>query len=219
MHRTTQFQGTHTALVTPMLNNSIDFESLTQLVDNQLDQGINGLVPMGTTGESPTLSAAEHLAVVKAVVDQVQSRVPVIAGAGTNNTAEAVKLTQQVDAAGASAILHVTPYYNKPSQEGLFQHFRAIAEATAKPIILYSIPGRCIVELDVATVARLHDCFPHICGIKESAGSCARVLALRAALGPNFTILSGEDAMTLPFMAAGADGVIHYKVSLGESMD
>lgn len=204
-----QFYGVHTALITPFTDGEVDFEVLQKLVQRQLDDGIDGIVSVGTTGESPTLSTKEHLEVVERTVEYVGGNVPVIAGTGANSTPEALELTQEADKAGADAFLQVAPYYNKPSQEGLFRHFAAIAEATTKPIVLYSIPGRCGIEIAVETVVRLHEEFPHICALKESGGSCDRVsLICRALKDKDFVVVSGEDNLILPYMAAGAKGVV-----------
>jgi len=195
-------------MVTPMAGGTIAYPDIEKFVDYQINEGINGLLAVGTTGESPTLSHKEHVKVIEAVVQSTAGRVPVIAGAGSNSTTEAVELTQQADAAGADALLHVAPYYNKPSQEGLFQHFSAVAAATAKPIILYSIPGRCVIDIAVDTCARLYEKFPHVLGIKESGGSNEKVDELSRKLGPDYLILSGEDENTLPYMSLGCHGVI-----------
>ncbi|MEM9026466.1 MAG: 4-hydroxy-tetrahydrodipicolinate synthase, partial [Verrucomicrobiota bacterium] len=175
-----QFQGVYTALATPMSEGAVDFESLEKLLAHQLAGGIDGLVPVGTTGESPTLSTVnEHLEVIRQTVKIAAGRVPVIAGVGSNSTAEAIHMSQEAEKAGADALLHVTPYYNKPNQEGLFQHFSAIAKETELPIILYSIPGRCVIEVEIDTAARLYEAHPHICAIKESGGDPQRVKDLR----------------------------------------
>lgn len=200
--------GAITALVTPFRQNQVAYEDLRKLVEHQIKGGIDGLVPVGTTGESPTLSTEEHLEVIRAVIANARGRVPVIAGTGSNSTNEAVSLTKQADAAGADAMLIVAPYYNKPSQEGLFRHFAALADATDKPIILYSIPGRCGVEIGVPVVERLRAKYPHVRWIKEAGGSVDRVDQLKQALGSDITVLSGDDSLTLPFMAVGAEGVI-----------
>ena len=200
--------GTITALVTPFRNQSVDFGDLKKLVDHQIRGGVNGLVPVGTTGESPTLDHAEHIEVIRATIDYAQGRVPVIAGTGSNSTKEAVELTRQSDAAGADAMLVVAPYYNKPSPEGVYRHFATLAEATDKPIILYSIPGRCGIEISIHTVERLRAKYPHVFMIKEAGGSVDRVDQLKHALGKDITVLSGDDSLTLPFMAVGAEGVI-----------
>lgn len=200
--------GAITALVTPFRQDQVAYEDLRKLVEHQIKGGINGLVPVGTTGESPTLSNDEHLEVIRAVIANVHGRVPVIAGTGSNSTREAVTLTTQAHEAGADAMLIVAPYYNKPSQEGLFNHFATLAEATDRPIILYSIPGRCGIEIGVPVVERLRAKYPHVRWIKESGGSVDRVDQLKQALGSDITVLSGDDSLTLPFMAVGAEGVI-----------
>jgi len=200
--------GTITALVTPFRNQQIAYDDLAKLVAYQIKGGINGLVPVGTTGESPTLSHEEHLDVVRAVVAAARGRVPVIAGTGSNSTREAVELTRLSDEAGADAMLVVAPYYNKPTQEGVFRYFSEIAETTDKPIILYSVPGRCGIEIGVPVVERLRARYPHVRTIKEAGGSVERVDQLKQALGDDITVLSGDDSCTLPFMAVGAEGVI-----------
>jgi len=209
-----RFTGVFTALVTPFKNGAVAFDELTSLVETQIAAGINGLVPVGTTGESPTLDHQEHLEVIRAVVETAAGRVPVLAGTGSNSTAEAVSLTKRAHEAGADGLLQVAPYYNKPSQEGLFRHFSAVAEATDKPIMLYSIPGRCVIEIGVATVARLRSHHAHINHIKEAGGSCERVDQLRDALGDDLVILSGDDSMTFPFMSLGAKGVVSVASNL-----
>ncbi len=209
-----EFTGAITALVTPFRNGQIAYDDLDRLVDTQIAGGIKGLVPVGTTGESPTLDYDEHIEVIRRVVVRSAGRVPVLAGTGSNCTREAVELTKKADAAGADAMLVVAPYYNKPSQEGLYRHFSAIAEATKKPIVLYSIPGRCGIEIAVPTVARLRAAFPHINHIKEAGGSCDRVDQLRQACGDSVTILCGDDSLTLPFISLGAKGVISVASNL-----
>ncbi len=206
--------GTITALVTPFLKGQVDYASLKKLVSYQIKSGINGVVPVGTTGESPTLDHEEHMDVIRAVIADVAGRVPVIAGTGSNSTAEAVDLTQLSHAAGADAMLVVAPYYNKPSQEGLFRHFSAVAEATDRPIVLYSIPGRCGIEISVPVVERLRAKYSHVRWIKEAGGSVDRVDQLKQALGSDITVLSGDDSLTLPFMAVGAEGVISVASNL-----
>jgi 4-hydroxy-tetrahydrodipicolinate synthase len=200
--------GTITALVTPFRNQKVDFGDLKKLVDHQIRGGVSGLVPVGTTGESPTLDHHEHMEVIRATIDYARGRVPVIAGTGSNSTKEAVELTKQSDAAGADAMLVVAPYYNKPSQEGVYRHFATLAESTDKPIILYSIPGRCGIEIGVQTVERLRGKYKNVFMIKEAGGSVDRVDQLKQALGDDITVLSGDDSLTLPFMAVGAEGVI-----------
>lgn len=206
--------GAITALVTPFRNDQVAYDDLRKLVEHQIKGGINGLVPVGTTGESPTLSNDEHIEVIRAVIAAARGRVPVIAGTGSNSTREAISLTEQAHAAGADAMLIVAPYYNKPSQEGLFRHFATLADTTDKPIILYSIPGRCGVEIGVPVVERLRAKFPHVRWIKESGGSVDRVDQLKQALGADLTVLSGDDSLTLPFMAVGAEGVISVASNL-----
>jgi 4-hydroxy-tetrahydrodipicolinate synthase len=206
--------GTITALVTPFQNDAVAYDDLARLVKSQVRQGINGVVPVGTTGESPTLSHEEHLDVIRAVIDTVDGRIPVIAGTGSNSTREAVELTRLSHEAGADAMLVVAPYYNKPSQEGVFQYYCAIAEATDKPIVVYSIPGRCGIEVAVSTVERLRGKYAHVAWIKEAGGSVDRVDQLKQALGRDLTVLSGDDALTLPFMAVGAEGVISVASNL-----
>jgi 4-hydroxy-tetrahydrodipicolinate synthase len=202
------FTGTYTALVTPFKNGQVDDTALEDLINFQVKGGVDGIVPVGTTGESPTLDYEEHIAVIARSVKFARGRIKVIAGTGANSTAEAVYLTRAAEAAGADASLQVTPYYNKPTQEGLYQHYKAIARATKLPIILYSVPSRSGVEIGVETVRRLaRDC-KNIVSIKESGGSCDRVSQLRAVVSPKFTIISGDDSLTLPFMAVGAQGVI-----------
>lgn len=212
---TNQFYGVHTALVTPMRRGEVAYDDLEKLVDYQLTSGINGLVAVGTTGESPTLSHDEHQRVIAAVASQAGNAVPVLAGTGSNATSEAVELTRQACELDAVAgALVVAPYYNKPNQEGLFQHFSAIAETTDKPIILYSIPGRCVIEISSETCARLYEKYPHVCGIKEAGGMPERVAELRSRLGDAYLILSGDDSQTLPFMSLGAKGVISVASNL-----
>jgi 4-hydroxy-tetrahydrodipicolinate synthase len=202
------FAGAHTALVTPFKNGVLDEAALESLIENQIQGGISGIVPVGTTGESPTLSHEEHRRVIEIAVKAAAKRILVIAGTGSNATSEAVELTVEAEKLGADAALLVAPYYNKPSAEGLYRHFRKIAEAVSIPIVLYSIPGRCGIEIPVSVVARLAVDCPNIVAIKEAGGSVERVNQLRAALPASFEILSGDDSLTLPFMAAGGVGVI-----------
>jgi 4-hydroxy-tetrahydrodipicolinate synthase len=202
------FTGTITALATPFRDGEVSYPDLKKLIAHQIRGGIDGLVPVGTTGESPTLDYAEHLEVIRFVIAEVRSRVPVIAGTGSNSTHEAVELTRLAHAAKADAMLVVAPYYNKPSQEGLFRHFSAVADSTDRPIILYSIPGRCGIEISVDVVARLRAKYPQVAWLKEAGGSVDRVDQLKQALGRDLTVLSGDDSLTLPFMAVGAEGVI-----------
>jgi 4-hydroxy-tetrahydrodipicolinate synthase len=202
------FTGTYTAIVTPFKDGKVDEPTMERLIKAQIKAGVDGIVPVGTTGESPTLSFEEHIYVVELAIKLIAGKIHVLAGTGGNSTDEAIYLTVAAEKAGADGSLQVAPYYNKPTQEGLFQHFRAIAYATKLPIVLYSIPGRCGVEIGVDTVKRLaRDC-KNVVGIKEAGGNADRVSQLRAALGPNFAILSGDDSLTLPFMAVGAQGVV-----------
>ncbi|MFA7343978.1 MAG: 4-hydroxy-tetrahydrodipicolinate synthase [Terrimicrobiaceae bacterium] len=208
------FSGTHTALVTPFRGGKFDAEAFRSLIEDQIAGGITGIVPVGTTGESPTLDHNEHNEVVRTAVEAAAGRCAVMAGTGSNATSEAIALTVEAARLGADAALLVAPYYNKPSQEGLYRHFRAIAESVKIPLVLYSIPGRCGVEIGVETVARLgRDC-PNIRTIKESGGSVERVSQLREALPPDFEILSGDDSLTLPFLSVGAVGVISVASNL-----
>jgi 4-hydroxy-tetrahydrodipicolinate synthase len=202
------FRGTYTAIVTPFRDGALDEAALSALVEWQIESGITGIVPVGTTGESPTLDSAEHTRVIALVVKAARGRCKVIGGTGSNSTSEAITLTQEAESVGADAALLVTPYYNKPTQEGLFRHYRDIAASTGLPIILYSIPGRCGIEIGVDTAVRLARECPNIVSIKEAGGSVERASQLRAALPPDFTILSGDDSLTLPFMSVGAEGVI-----------
>lgn len=202
------FEGAHTALVTPFRNDLLDEAAFTRLIEDQIANGITGIVPVGTTGESPTLDYAEHHRVIELAVQVAAKRVLVIAGTGSNSTKEAIALTVEAERAGADAALLAAPYYNKPSQEGLFRHFKAIAGATRLPLVLYSIPGRTGVEIGVETIRRLAEACPNVVAIKEAGGSADRVSQIRQALPASFEILSGDDALTLPFLSAGAVGVI-----------
>lgn len=208
------FKGVHTAIVTPFAGHGIDAHAFCSLIDRQLEAGIHGIVPVGTTGESPTLSHEEHVRVIELAAQHTGKRALVIAGTGSNSTDEAITLTQAAQKAGADAALLVAPYYNKPSQEGLYRHFKLIAEATELPIMLYSIPGRCAIAIEVDTVARLASSCPNIRAIKEAGGSAERVSQLRAALPESFEILSGDDSLTLPFMSLGACGVVSVASNL-----
>lgn len=202
------FTGTYTAIVTPFKGGTLDEGALERLVKAQIKGGVDGIVPVGTTGESPTLDYEEHIRVIELAVEFAHGKIKVLAGTGGNSTSEAIYLTKAAEEAGADGTLQVAPYYNKPSQEGLFQHFHAIARATKMPVVLYSIPGRCGIEIAVDTVNRLAHDSVNIVGIKEAGGNADRVSQLRQVLGPKFTILSGDDSLTLPFMAVGANGVV-----------
>jgi 4-hydroxy-tetrahydrodipicolinate synthase len=202
------FTGTYTAIVTPFKNGQLDEAALARLIKNQIKGGVDGIVPVGTTGESPTVDTEEHIRIIELTVKFAAGKVKVLAGTGANSTSEAIALTQAAERAGADGSLQVAPYYNKPTQEGLYQHFKAIARNTKLPLVLYSIPGRCAVEIAVPTVKRLAADCKNIIGIKEAGGNSDRVSQLRAALGNKFEIMSGDDALTLSFMAVGAQGVI-----------
>lgn len=202
------FAGTYTALITPFRNGQVDYDGFRQLIEAQIAGGVDGIVPVGTTGESPTLSHDEHRDVIKAAVEIAAGRVKVVGGTGSNSTEEAIGLTQDAEKTGADGALIVAPYYNKPSPEGLYRHFRAIAENTKLPIILYSIPGRCGIEIGVQVVARLAKDCPNIVAIKEAGGTVERVSQLRQAVPDTFEIISGDDSLTLPFVSVGAVGVI-----------
>ena len=202
------FTGTYTAIVTPFKNGKVDEAALGRLIGLQVRAGVDGIVPVGTTGESPTVDYEEHVRIIERSVKFAGGKIKVLAGTGGNSTSEAIYLTEQAAKVGADGSLQVAPYYNKPTQEGLFQHFREIARSTRLPMVLYSIPGRCGIEIGVDTVKRLAQQCKNIIGIKEAGGNADRVSQLRAALGPRFEILSGDDSLTLPFMAVGAQGVI-----------
>ena len=202
-----RFRGSITALVTPFKDGAVDETAFRGLVDWQIASGSHGLVPVGTTGESPTLSHAEHKRVVEICIAEARGRVPVIAGAGSNNTAEAIELAMHAEAAGADAVLVVTPYYNKPSQEGLYRHFKAVNDAIGIPLIIYNIPPRSVVDMSVETMQRLF-ALKNIVGVKDATGNVARVSLQREAMGSDFIQLSGEDMTALACMAAGAHGCI-----------
>ncbi len=203
----TRFRGSFTALVTPFKNGSVDEKAFRNLVDWQIAEGTNGLVPVGTTGESPTLSHDEHNEVVEWCVDQARGRVPVVAGAGSNSTKEAIDLARHAEQAGANAVLVVTPYYNKPTQDGLYAHFKAINDAIGIPILIYNIPGRSVIDMSVETMARLFE-LKNIAGVKDATANVTRVSQQRAAMGEDFNQLSGEDITALGFMAHGGHGCI-----------
>lgn len=203
-----QFTGCGTALVTPFHSDwSLDEASLRKLLRRQIAGGVDFLVPCGTTGESPTLTRAEHLRIVEITVEECAGKTPVLAGAGGYNTQEVIELARAIEFLGADGLLSVTPYYNKPTQEGLYQHYRAIAQATRLPVVLYNVPGRCGANLEPLTVKRLA-AVPNIVGIKEASGNIAQMSALASAVPDDFVILSGDDAITLPLFALGGRGVI-----------
>src|SRR6266545_7795511 len=203
----TSFRGSFTALVTPFKNGSLDEKAFRDLIEWQLAEGTNGLVPVGTTGESPTLSHDEHKRVVEWCVDETKGRVPVVAGSGSNSTEEAIDLSRHAEKAGADAVLVVTPYYNKPTQEGLYQHFKAIDEAIGIPILIYNIPGRSVIDMSVDTMKRLFE-LKNIAGVKDATANMVRVSQQRAEIGPDFNQLSGEDGTALGFNAHGGHGCI-----------
>ena len=207
MARNGKLRGSFTALVTPFRNGALDEEAFRAHVNWQIESGTRGLVPVGTTGESPTLSHDEHKKVVEWCVDEARGRVPVIAGAGSNNTEEAVELARHAEQAGADALLVVTPYYNKPTQEGLYRHYKAINDAVGIPIIIYNIPPRSVIDMSVATMARLYE-LKNIAGVKDATANLARVSQQRHALGTDFIQLSGEDMTALAYNAAGGHGCI-----------
>jgi 4-hydroxy-tetrahydrodipicolinate synthase len=202
------FEGAHTALVTPFRDDQFDAEAFRALIEFQIAEGIAGIIPVGTTGESPTVTHEEHMEIIRVAIETAAGRCKVIAGTGSNSTAEAIALTVEAEKMGADAALLVAPYYNKPTPEGLYRHYRAIAEAVKIPIMLYSIPGRCGVEIDVPTVVRLAADCPNITSIKEAGGTVERVSQLSGALPDSFEIISGDDSLTLPFLSVGAIGVI-----------
>jgi len=214
MNRPRVFTGTYTAIVTPFRDGAVAYDELKKFVNFQIKGGVSGIVPVGTTGESPTVTHEEHLEVISSTIEAADGRVPVIAGTGSNSTREAIDMTQAADQAGADGFLLVAPYYNRPTQEGLYQHFAQVAEATDKPIILYSIPGRCGIEISVKVMERLRAKYPHVAHIKEAGGSVDRVDQIVSALGKDMTVLSGDDSLTLPFMAVGAKGVISVASNL-----
>ena len=206
--QTPPFAGSYTALITPFKDGGVDEAAFRKLVDWQIESGTDGLVPVGTTGESPTLSHDEHDRVVEICIDQVAGRVPVIAGAGSNSTAEAVRLAEHAAEAGADGVLIVSPYYNKPTQEGLYRHFTAVAAAVSVPVVVYDIPGRSIVRVSDDNLARMASEYSNICAIKDATSDVARPAGIYSALGGGFAQLSGEDATTLPYLAAGGHGAI-----------
>jgi 4-hydroxy-tetrahydrodipicolinate synthase len=201
------FKGVITALVTPFRDDRIDEEALRRLVDEQIRAGIDGLVPVGTTGESPTLSNEEHIRVVEIVVQETRKRVPVLAGTGGNATREAIELTQAAKAVGADGTLQVTPYYNKPTQDGLYRHFKAVADAAPLPMVLYNVPGRTGCDLLPETIARLCE-LPLVVGVKEATGNLQRAAQIMARVGDRLSLLSGDDATAFPFYALGGNGCI-----------
>jgi 4-hydroxy-tetrahydrodipicolinate synthase len=212
------FKGSFTALITPFHNGALDEDAFRKIVEFQIQSGTHGLVPVGTTGESPTLTHDEHQRVVQLCIEQTAGRIPVIAGAGSNSTAEAVELAKFAKSAGAAGALVVTPYYNKPTQEGLFRHYKAINDAVGGlPIIIYNIPGRSVIDMSVATMTRLF-ALPNIVGVKDATANMARVSQQRAAMGEAFCQLSGEDATALGFMAHGGHGCISVTANVAPAL-
>ncbi len=213
------FRGSNVAIITPFQNGAIDFDCLKNLIEFHIEQGTDGIVPCGTTGESATLSEEEHQQVVEFTIKTVNKRVPVIAGTGSNSTQTAIELTKKAEEMGADAALVITPYYNKPTQEGLFQHFSAVADAVKIPIIVYNVPGRTGVNILPATVARLAAAYKHIVGLKDAAGSLSQASeTLRLVNRDDFCLLSGEDAIVFPMLAIGAAGVISVTANLAPSL-
>lgn len=211
------FTGSIVALITPFKNGAVDKDAFARLVEWHISEGTHGLVPCGTTGESPTLSHEEHMAVVEQCVDVAAGRVPVIAGAGSNNTAEALRLSQHAKDVGADGILVVTPYYNKPTQEGLYQHFKAINDAVDIPLVIYNIPPRSVIDMSVETMTRLSK-LKNVMGVKDATADLARVSLQRLAMGPDFCQLSGEDATALAFMAHGGHGCISVAANVAPKL-
>ncbi len=207
-----ELRGVYTALITPFSNGQVDYGKLRELVEMQVAGGVAGIVPVGTTGESPTLTYEEHLKVIEETIKVAGRRCQIIAGTGANSTHEAIEMTLKAKAMGADASLQVTPYYNKPTQEGLYRHFMSVAEKTELPVVLYNVPGRSGVPINVDTVVRLRKASSMIVGIKEAAGSAERVSAILD--GCDITVLSGDDALTLPMMSVGAAGVISVTSNL-----
>lgn len=203
-----KYQGLYTAIVTPFKNDEVDYEAFRSMIEAQIAAGVTGIVPVGTTGESPTLSHKEHMEVIAKAIEFAAGRIQVIAGTGSNSTAEAIAMTKEAEKLGADGTLQVCPYYNKPSQEGLYRHFKAVASATKLPVLLYSIPGRSGIEIAVETAARLAADCPTIVAIKEAGGSVDRVNRLVQALPEDFSILCGDDGLTVPFIACGAVGLV-----------
>ena len=208
------FTGSYTALVTPFREGQVDYEAFEALINHQAEEGIDGIVPVGTTGESPTVDASEHIEIIRHAVQFSAGRLKVVAGTGANSTSEAIYLTREAEKAGVDGSLQVCPYYNKPSQEGLYQHFKAIAEASSLPVMLYSVPGRSVIQIDVETVARLANDCETVVSIKEAGGSSDRVNKLVQAVPADFTVLSGDDPLTVPFMSVGAAGVVSVAANL-----
>ncbi len=208
------FAGSYTALVTPFRDGQVDYEAFEALIEQQASAGIDGIVPVGTTGESPTVNQSEHIDIIKQAVGFAGGRMKVIAGTGANSTSEAIHLTRAAEKAGADGSLQVCPYYNKPSQEGLYQHFKMVAGASSLPLMLYSVPGRSVIQIDIETVSRLAEDCETIVSLKEAGGSSERVNKLIQAVPDSFSILSGDDPLTVPFISVGARGVVSVAANL-----
>jgi 4-hydroxy-tetrahydrodipicolinate synthase len=217
MENRAKFHGSMPALVTPFRDGKIDEESFRGLIDWQITAGSHGLVPVGTTGESPTLSHEEHRRVVDICVDETRGRVPIIAGAGSNNTHEAIELARHAEKVGADAVLVVTPYYNKPTQEGLYRHFKAVNDSVDIPIVIYNIPPRSVVDMSVDTMKRVFD-LKNVVGVKDATGNIGRISQQRHAMGPGFIQLSGDDITALACMAAGAHGCISVVANVAPAL-
>jgi 4-hydroxy-tetrahydrodipicolinate synthase len=211
------FKGSFVALITPFRDGEVDEAAYRSLIEWQIAEGTEGLVPCGTTGESPTLDHAEHQRVVEICVETAAGRVPVIAGAGSNSTAEALSLSRHAEAAGADGVLVVTPYYNKPTQAGLYAHYKALNDAVSIPIIIYNIPGRCIIDMSVETMARLAE-LPNIAGVKDATCDLARPILTGLAIGGDFSQLSGEDGTALPYLAGGGHGCISVSANVAPAL-
>ncbi|MEM8627360.1 MAG: 4-hydroxy-tetrahydrodipicolinate synthase [Pseudomonadota bacterium] len=212
------FHGSMPALITPFRNGSVDEDAYAAFIDWQIDEGTHGLVPVGTTGESPTLSHPEHKRAVSLCVEVANKRVPVIAGAGSNNTVESIELAQHAQEAGADAVLAVCPYYNRPTQEGLFLHYKALAEAIDIPVFIYNVPGRTVTDISVETIARLNDECSNIIGVKDATANLMRVSLQRAACGSDFIQVSGEDGTALAFNAHGGRGCISVTANVAPKL-
>ena len=208
------FEGTYTALVTPFRDGQVDYDAYQALINRQVEAGIDGIVPVGTTGESPTINPDEHVEIIKRAVEFAAGRLKVVAGTGANSTSEAIHFTGEAERAGADGSLQVCPYYNKPSQEGLYQHFKAVADSSSLPLMLYSVPGRTVIEIAVDTIARLaRDC-KTVVSVKEAGGSSDRVNQLVQVVPDGFSIVSGDDPLTIPFISVGAVGVVSVAANL-----
>ena len=211
------FKGSNVALITPFKNNELDEETYIKLINFHLENGTNGLVPAGTTGESPTLSHSEHEKVIELCINESNGKIPVIAGTGSNSTEEAISLTKHAEKAGADGALVVTPYYNKPTQEGLYEHYKSINDNTGLPIIIYNIPGRCVIDMSVDTMARLFE-LKNIAGVKDATGDLNRLDQTIKKLGPDFIQLTGEDGLAFEFNKRGGDGIISVTANIAPKL-